>query len=1244
LATLLWPEKSEEYARQSLRQLLLETRASFSRLDFEVIQADRAVVNLNYDAIDVDVRRFSSLADADTPACLAAAAAMYSGHLLQEFVFDVPPFDEWLSEQRTRLALKAAAVFQHLVSLYNRDGRAAEAIRIAERWVQIDFLNEPAQRLLLRQLATHRGKEPALSHASRFVEHLRQQLSTHPEPETIRLLDEIRSGQLVGVPRPAPIGYREGSQASLLPEGERKLVTILVGSLDLARFSDLEDAHTLFGAILPELTAIIEKYEGTLNQELPDGFAAIFGAPTSHEDHALRASCAALELHEQLALKGGSQPVRFRLGISSGEVILKPLRGDSGQHYTMIGPAYQIGSLVQQLAAPGTTILTDSTLELGQGVLKCAVRPPLCLPTHAKPLNLHELIGVDVNRSRLQETNIVPLIGRGRQLSQLCGLAEQVSEGGGGRLVAVIGDAGIGKSRLCYELSESLKPKGWRVLHARTASVGQPAPLKTFISLLRAVLDISPQDDRGIIQQKIRSRLRPDHANRFFALAILSLLGAGSESDSWGRLEATEKRRQTSEAVVALLLQESKSGPIMILIEDVHWLLFESKMLLDLLVSRIAAGRLLLIVNYRSGYDDGWSKNPRYYGLRLEPLSSASANQFVTALLGSHPSLAPTKERLIRRAEGNPLFLEESVRSLIDDGMIKEKSGAFIAGEVEAGRLHLPATVQSILAARIGRLQPADRSLLEAAAIIGRDFSLAPLKAITELSESEMGAGLRRLRAADFLRRIAGGYTFKHVLTHEVTYESILKDRRRRLHARLLTALESLFADGIEQHIDRLAHHAYKAELWASAARYYFRAGASANLRSAHREAQSFLEKALSALEHLPETRETIEAAIDYRLQVRLALQPLADTARVEQLLTEAHALASRISDRARLARINSLFITLNMVRGEYERVIALSRQSRKSDEVGTRAHGLASLGASLQGLGRHKDAVAAFRQAIALLPGALIYRRFDFLLLPSVYAHAGMAISLAELGSFGEAIHAGTQSLEISEKLCPTGGANLAYALIGLGRAHLRRGNVRDATSALHRCFVMCSEQGLTFYKLVAAPLLGEAFLLDERRELAIELLQPIKETENHLNIRNSHAMTLSVLSQAMLGNGNAPGAAKLSKQALRVARSRRQRGLEAWVLKGLGDLASRGQPSRPAVAKRWYSEALAAADECAMRPLLGHCEMGLAKLFAAGGQKAQSRARQHFDAAARLYCEMGMEFWAGQAACVVEGDCPHP
>jgi tetratricopeptide (TPR) repeat protein len=322
------------------------------------------------------------------------------------------------------------------------------------------------------------------------------------------------------------------------------------------------------------------------------------------------------------------------------------------------------------------------------------------------------------------------------------------------------------------------------------------------------------------------------------------------------------------------------------------------------------------------------------------------------------------------------------------------------------------------------------------------------------------------------------------------------------------------------------------------------------------------------------------------------------------------------------------------MVRGEYEKVIALSKQSGRSDEVGTRAHGLASLGASLQGLGRHKEAVSAFRQAIALLPGDLSYRRFEFLLLPSVYAQAGMAISLAELGSFPQAIQAGRQSVEIAKKLCPTGGANLAYALIGLGRAHLRRGNVGDATSVLQRCLVMCGEQGLTFYKLVAAPLLGEAFLLGDTPELAIDLLEPIKETESHLNIRNSQAMTLSVLSQAMLRKGRVLAASELAKNALQVARSRRQRGLEGWVLRALGELSSREPHCRPRMAKTWYSEALAAADECGMRPLLAHCEMGLANLFAAGRQRSQSESRQHFDAAMGLYREMGMDFWVRQSA----------
>lgn len=1245
LATLLWPDKSEDHARQSLRQLLLETRASFSGLGVKIIDVDRAVVGLNYQAVEVDVQRFVDLAEGDTPACLAAAAELYSGHLLQNFVLDVLPFDEWVTEQRSRLASKAAAAFQHLVGLYNADARSAEAIKVAEQWVKVDPLNEPAQRLLLRQLAKYRGKEAALTHAAVFVEQLRKDLSTAPEPDTIRLLDEIRSGDLVRAPEGEIPRHGQSPATSLsvreISEGERRLVTILVASLDLARFPELEDAHTLFDAMLPELKAIVEKYEGTINQLSPDGLTAIFGAPTAHEDHAVRAGCAAIELHEHLALQSGGQSIQVRVGLDSGVVVLKPLASDSAQPYAVIGPAHQIGLLVHQLAAPGMTIVTHNTQALAQGVLKCTIRAALPLPGHAEPLRLHELISVDADCSRLHDQNVVPLVGRGRQLSELRKIAAQVNESGGGRIVAVVGDAGIGKSRLCCEFSQSVHAQGWRVLQARTTSHGQPAPLKTFRDLVQRLLDISPEEDKPVTQQKIRSRIRANDTNRFFLPAILSLLGVIPEADIWEQLEPAEKRRHTLESVIALLLQESASQPLMIIIDDMHRLMSESKMVLDALVTRISTARLLLIVNYRIGYDDGWSKNPRYHRIRLEPLSSVMANQFLTSFLGSHQSLASMKEMLIAQAEGNPLFLEESARSLIDNGLIRENCGAYeIAHEAKAGRLHLPGTVQSILTARINRLELADRRLLKAAAIIGREFSVEPLKAIAEVSETNIAAGLRRLLSADFLRRISGGYTFKHVLTHEVVYGSILKHRRARLHARLLTTFENLFADRIEEHLDRLAHHAFNGELWASASRYYYRAGASANLRSAHREAQSFIEKALSALEHLPETQQTIEAAIDYRLQLRLSLQPLANNARVEQLLTEAHRLATMINDKARLARINSLFITLNMIRGEYERVIALSRQSGRSEEVGIRAHGLASLGASLQGLGRHKDAVAAFRKAIELLPGVLTYRRFDFLLLPSVYARAGMAISLAELGSFGDAIRAGTESVEIAEKLCPSGGANLAYALIGLGRAHLRQGNVHEAVSVLRRCVLMCREQDLTFYQLVAAPLLGASYLLCDKPDLAIELLQPIKETENHLNIRNSQAMTVCVLSEATFRTGNASSAAELARQALNVARSRGQRGLEAWVLMWLGELASRERPLRSAVAKRWYSDAAAAATECGMRPLFAHCEMGFAKLLEAGGRKSRSEARRRFTAAVELYREMGMEFWVRQSAQLCELD----
>jgi class 3 adenylate cyclase len=1191
-------------------------------------------------AVEIDVERFLRLAEMDTPASLAAAAELYSGHLLQDFMLDVEPFDEWLSEQRSRLAFKAAALFQQLVSLFNADGRVTEAIKTAEQWVELDPLNEPAQRLLIKQLATHRSKEAALGHAARFVEQLRQQLSTQPEPETRRLLNEIEATVSAQPPALSAPVWGEPPKGLLsvppIAGGERRLVTILFLSLDLSSFSELEDAHTLFSEALPELKNVIGRYDGTVNQVSPDGLSAIFGAPTAHEDHAIRAGCAALELHGALERHARDKPVHIRLGLDSGEVVLKPASGDSAQRYIVIGPANQLASLVHQLAPPGTTLLGHNTHVLSQCMLKCVARPPLEVPGYAEPLQLYRLIGIVSHRSRWENMqNIIPIVGRERQLHQLRKISEEANKGVGS-IVAVVGDAGIGKSRLCCEFLHFVRARQWRVLEARVASYGHPAPLQTFVQLLHGLLDIRPQDDKATAQRKIRTTIKRNDVTPFFLPAILSLLGAPSDSEAWEHLPPAEKRRHTLEAVVALLLKESAAGPLVLLVHDLHWLDFESKMLLDSLAARISTSRILLVVNYRPEHHDGWNKIQHYYRIPLQPLCVAMASRLLTALLGSHSSLGPMKKMLIRRAEGNPLFLEESARSLIDDGTLRERRGAYeVAGISKTA--HVPETVQAILSARINRLQETDRRLLQAASVIGREFALEPLKAIAGISDTELDASLARLRSADFLRRRGREYAFKHGLTHEVTYGSIIKDRRRSLHARLLTIFEKSFADKIEAHLDRLAHHAHGGGLWASAARYYYRAGVSANARSAHREAQSFLENAIFCLEQLPESQRSIADAVDYRLELRLSLQPLAANARVEQLLTEALRLAASINDSSRLSRINSLFITLRMIQGEYEAVIALSKLSRKSEEVGIKAHGLASLGASLQGLGRHKDAASAFRRAIALLPGDLTYRRFDFLLFPSVYARAGLAISLSELGEFADAIKVGTDSLEIAENLCPAGGANLAYALIGLGRAHFRQGNVGDASHLLQRCFHMCEEQELTHYKLVAAPLLGALHLLAGKPDRAVKLLQPIKDMESKLNIRNSHAMTVSVLSEALLRTGDQSSALQLGREALQVARTRRQRGLEGWVLKSLAELSAARDPSGRAVARRWYSEAVAAAEECGMRPLLAHCEMGLAKLCNTRA-RSQAEEQRHFTAAVNLYREMGMHFWLRQAGNDIE------
>jgi predicted ATPase len=419
-------------------------------------------------------------------------------------------------------------------------------------------------------------------------------------------------------------------------------------------------------------------------------------------------------------------------------------------------------------------------------------------------------------RTRLQATaarGLTRFVGRQSELESLRHALEQAGSGHG-QVVAVIGEPGIGKSRLFYEFTETHRIHGWLHLASSSVSYGKATAYLPVVDLLKTYVGIETHDDARRMREKVTGKLLTlDETLKPTLPAILALLEVPVEDPQWQALDPPQRRRRTLEAIKRLLLRESQEQPLCLVFEDLHWIDAETQALLDGLVESLPTARLLLLVNYRPEYQHVWDSKTYYLQLRLDPLPPASADEFLQALLGDDLSLGPLTPRLIVRTEGNPFFLEESVRTLVETGVLAGERGAYrLAKPLES--LQVPATVQAVLAARIDRLPPEEKRLLQTAAVIGTEVPLPLLQAIAELPEAALHGGLTHLQAAEFLYETRlfpeHEYTFKHALTHEVAYGSLLQERRRALHARIVEALEVLAGERVAEQVERLAHHALR--------------------------------------------------------------------------------------------------------------------------------------------------------------------------------------------------------------------------------------------------------------------------------------------------------------------------------------------------------------------------------------------------------------------------------------------------
>jgi class 3 adenylate cyclase len=1038
------------------------------------------------------------------------------------------------------------------------------------------------------------------------------------------------------------------------PAGERKHVTVLCADLkrplELVAQRDPEEALKVFESVLKLMPQAVHRYEGTINMVTGDGILALFGTPLAHEDHAIRACYAALEIQEAVkryvpALQHAAGiPISVRAGLNSGEVVIRSIASGMHTQRRAMGQTIHVAERLGQIAPPGALLVSAETLRLAEGHVQAKALDH----GNMTALNeqLYELVGVGQAQTRFQAAlatrGLTDFVGRDAEMDQLERVHAKAGRGHG-QVVTIIGEPGLGKSRLLHEFVRAHRTSRWRMLETVSVSYRRATSYLPVIELLKTYFEIESSDDAHQMREKVIGglldldrNLAPDQ------FSLLALLDIPVEEPAWQLLDTSQRRQRTLDALKRLILRESQRQPLVLVFEDLHWIDGETQAFLEALIDGLASAPLLLILTYRPEYQHRWGSKSYYTQLRLDVLPPEMTAEFLRNLLGEDASLTGLKKLLSK--QGNPFFLEESIRTLIETNVLDGERGRYRLVHT-LQELRIPPAVQAILAARIDRMPARDKRLLQAASVIGKDVPYAILQPLSGLREDDLGSGLGQLQEAEFLYQTRlfpeVEYTFKHALTHEVSYGSLLAEQRRVLHRQTVDVIERLFPERLTEHVEQLAHHAHRGELWERAVGYWRKAGAKAFARSSNREALRCFDQALAALTHLAETRQTREQAIDIRCDLRNALYPLAEYGKIERYLREAEDLAQALDDRRRLGWVSAYMSSLYLTTGGHATEAGALAQRAK---VIAEALGELPLHDAAQYYlawanyiaGDFRGTERICRSLMSSVEGDRSRERFG-VVFPAVQSRTYIALALAQLGDFDEGDAQGRDAIRLAEELDHP--FSLSWACLGLAHIKSRRGELSQAASLLERALDQCQHWSIGVQAPIVMALLGHVYAWSERVEEGVSLLQQAVTDYKALGTEHHLSISIVQLGDAYLLAARVEDARACADRAVTVASRRGERGFEAWAFRLLGDIALHKDSYDGIEAEAHYRAAMALASELGMRPLAAHCHLGLGKLYRRSGKS--ELAHEHLGTAAAMYREMNMRFWLeSMQAETVEGE----
>jgi predicted ATPase len=705
---------------------------------------------------------------------------------------------------------------------------------------------------------------------------------------------------------------------------------------------------------------------------------------------------------------------------------------------------------------------------------------------------------------------------------------------------------------------------------------------------------------------------------------LLHLLGLPVATERLAGLSAEALKARTVEALLQMFLGHGQQQPMALAVESLHWIDPSSEALLTALIEGLGGTSLLLLVTFRPGYRPPWLDKSYVTQIALQPLGQEASRQVVRSVLRETALTPELEQHILAKAEGNPFFLEELAHTVAEQ-------------EGHTPVLTVPETIQTVIAARLDRLPVEEKTLLQVAAVIGMDLPFSLLHSLSGLSEDTLRHRLTHLQAAEFLyeTRFAPErvYTFKHVLTQEAAYNSLIQEQRRALHVRVAEALIRLVPEQSPDRLTRLAQHALLGEQWRTAAQALQQAGTRALARSAYQEAVTCFTQAMEALRHLPEPErlETTEQMIDLLFGLRGALLQLGELDRALAALHEAEALAQSLNDPHRLGRVSSYMARHCFLLGEHDVALAAGQRAlalaTQFPDLPLQVAGRMYLGQVYHALGEYTRAIDVLQQNVVALTGDLSGAYFGLANLPVVTSRTFLVYSLAELGRFDEGSACGAEGIRLAETAEHAN--SLAIAYLGAGRLALNQGNFSQAIAVLNRALTLCRSAHIALLFPAVATALGYAYTLTGDMAEALPLFEQVQETAPLPTPLSS--LVLVWLAEIVWHMGRLAEAQGLAERAYKLSLDRQERGNQAWALRLLGTLAA----SEPALdtlrVEDHYEQALALADELGMRPLLAQCQFGLGTLYSRLGRR--EAARRALTTAITLLRTMAMPFWLTQA-----------